>query len=75
MEGVYYKPNAKIQTKSFGQVERKNYKTLVQLFTLFKIINNSIKEYNLPIIVTIKSTDDSFYSNYINRMINKKILK
>lgn len=69
-EEVYLKPNAKIKTNEFGEIERKIYKSLLESYTLLNLAFNEIKMQNIPIEVSITTTDTGFFKDFLNRKEN-----
>ncbi len=72
-EDLEYTPqNTKINTKDYGEIDRKVYKNAVEILALFKIIKDKIKENNLPYSVKIENNDKGFFETLKERIINKK---
>lgn len=69
-EEVYYKPNAKIVTKEFGEIDRSVYKVLVESYALIDFAKRELKNYSIPIDVNITSIDEGFFKDFLDRKQN-----
>lgn len=59
--------NTPIKTKSFGEIESKVYKNLIEGVLNIQHIISTFKDYNIPIKIQLSTDDKGFFKNYIER--------
>lgn len=68
MEESYKRPNETILTKIYGEVNRKEYKTVVECITLINLAKTLLEKRNLGITVNAPTSNNEFYNDIIDKI-------
>ena len=68
MEEVYHKPNETILTKIYGDVNREEYKTVVECITLINLAKTILEKQNLGITIHAPTSNNEFYNDIIDKI-------